>query len=105
MVLAFCDESIGSKAIGESVSAPNTSSRQWQDLCNLAAEYDREPRQILQVGELVKGSVPQRPGVSASACSSDATDCAAAFMKAMRGLHRRAGLRVVANKPHQYRLA
>ena len=41
------------------VSIPDAATRQRQILRDLAAEYGRQLRQILQVGELVKGSVYQ----------------------------------------------
>jgi hypothetical protein len=41
------------------VSIPDAATRQRQILRGLAAEYGRQLRQILQVGELVKGSVYQ----------------------------------------------
>ncbi len=41
------------------VPVPDTAASQRQILRDLAAEYGRQLRQILQVGELVKGSVYQ----------------------------------------------
>jgi hypothetical protein len=41
------------------VPAPDAAARQRQILRDLAAEYGRQVRQVLRVGELVKGSVYQ----------------------------------------------
>ena len=50
---------ISVKAMSAPVCVPDAAARQRQVLRDLAAEYGRQLRQILQVGELVKGSVYQ----------------------------------------------
>ena len=55
--LALRDAWIGSKAMSAPLCVPDAAARQRQVLRDLAAEYGRQLRQILQVGELVKGSV------------------------------------------------
>src|SRR6266700_1059481 len=50
---------ISVKAMCAPVCVPDAAARQRQVLRDLAAEYGRQLRQILQGGELVKGSVYQ----------------------------------------------
>src|SRR3989449_5467603 len=57
--LALRDDLIGHKAMSTPAPVADVAADQRQILRDLAAEYGRQLRQILQVGELIKGSVYQ----------------------------------------------
>src|SRR2546430_11907102 len=57
--LALRDAFIGHKAMRAPAPVADVAADQRQILRDLAAEYGRQLRQILQVGELIKGSVYQ----------------------------------------------
>ena len=59
------------------VCVPDAAALQRQVLRDLAAEYGRQVRQILQVGELVKGSVYQ----TETRCGNAGCHCAKALPK------------------------
>src|SRR6184192_2320410 len=57
--LALRDDLIGHKTMSTPAPVADVAADQRQILGDLAAEYGRQLRQILQVGELIKGSVYQ----------------------------------------------